>query len=290
MRFRPPSRCVAAPCCWLRAVIALLLVVVAAAAAAATGITRGGGGRTSSSNNNNGENPKEQKIRVHDMAVDPFVRSSPMIAAMVCNDGIALVATHIDEPLQFDLVVKSTTSTIESDDDNDAALLRLLLDAPCPSYNQRIMALTGGGRESSTKAAVLMTAGWRADGHGRLLNGARSILARNVDLFGTERIETLPYDLSQFLTTCAGSESVRHSKNARRRMKQKDTYPYCIFSFVCDTLHSASPAQLRGSLGSVGRRDRPTLSLVGRRNGRHGCTGPVPRWRLPGYDDNDNHR
>jgi hypothetical protein len=211
-RFRPPNRCVAAPCCWFSAVIAVLLLVVVVATAAATGITRGGGGRTSSSNNNNnGDNPKEQKIRVHDMAVDPFVRSSPMIAAMVCKDGIAFVATHIDEPLQFDLVDKSTTtSTIESDDDDDdeAALLRLLLDAPCPSYNQRIMALTTGGR-GSTKAAVLMTAGWRADGHGRLLDGARSILARNMEMFGTERIDTLPYDLSQFLTMCAGSESVR---------------------------------------------------------------------------------
>jgi hypothetical protein len=200
----------AAPCCWFRAVIAVLLVVVVATTAA-TGITRGGGGRTSgSNNNNNGDNPKEQKIRVHEMAVDPFVRSSPMIAAMVCNDGIALVATHIDEPLQFDLAVKSTASSIESDDDDDdVALLRLLLDAPYPSYNQRIMTLTTGGRGSSTKAAVLMTAGWRADGHGRLLDGARSILARNMEMFGTERIDTLPYDLSQFLTMCAGSESVR---------------------------------------------------------------------------------
>jgi hypothetical protein len=184
---------------WLVAIVALVATTTtpridAAAATAANTISN---------------NPKEPNIRIHEMAVDPFVRASPIIAAMVCNDGIALVATHIDEPLQFDLA-RSTAIEI-ADDDVAADLLPVLveprplplLDLPCPSYNQRIIPV------SRRTGSVMMTSGWRADGHGRLLDNARSILARNVELFGHERIETLPHDLSMVLTMCAGSELVR---------------------------------------------------------------------------------
>lgn len=131
---------------------------------------------------------KEQKIAIHELTQDAFVRSSPLIAAMVCNDGIALVASHIDEPLQFEAT---------SNDEQTPPL-----DLPSPSYNQKITRL---GRSGS----ALITCGWRADGQGRLLDKARSIIAKNVETFGSEGIDTLPYELSRYLTSCAGSEAVR---------------------------------------------------------------------------------
>jgi hypothetical protein len=141
------------------------------------------------------QNPKADKLGLYTMAEDPFVCNAPLIAAMVCNDGIALLATHIDEPLQFDPISKTN-----GDATNHNGIS--WVDLSTPSYNQRILAL---GRSGS----VMMTCGWRADGHGRLMDSARAILARNVQLFGQERIETLPGDLANVMTTCAGSESVR---------------------------------------------------------------------------------
>lgn len=92
---------------------------------------------------------------------DPFVQAAPLVVAMSCSDGIAMVAAHsTDEPLLYN------TDHVT-------------------------------GRIQTAGEAVVIPVGWRADGNA-LVEVAREFVQDDEDLFG-EQSNHLPIQVSEFM-------------------------------------------------------------------------------------------
>ena len=128
-------------------------------------------------------------------ARDPFVAASPLVVALACRDGVALVAAHTsDTPLLY-------RDDDDDDDDDDEhqheeeGYFRELPGNFCGPLRLH----------SVSRQTALLTAGWRADA-ARLVDAARAMDANQQQTFGDEKVTpyVLASDLSNYMAICAG--------------------------------------------------------------------------------------
>ena len=158
---------------------------------------------SSSSARTNAPNRSENDLPLHGVKPDKFVASAPLIVAAVCNDGVAIIATHtasIKEPLLMDERDDHDANTISESEH------RLPLDVPSNFRGPfRIQSVDGVG-------TTLACAGWRTDGE-MLAAAFRSLASREQDRFG-EPSNAFQYgrflaeEASTWMAKCAVSESV----------------------------------------------------------------------------------
>lgn len=144
---------------------------------------------------------------------DPFVQLAPLVVAMACRDGVALVAAHPwsedDDFLLFGETDEDASNSLEGVSRNpnsntaNSALTGLpFLDLPT-TYAGPLRIQSVG-----SQGTALVACGWRADGSGRLLEKARSLCDKELGAFGDEFIRFLPIQLSLYMADCAVSERV----------------------------------------------------------------------------------
>jgi len=124
-------------------------------------------------------------------ARDPFVAASPLVVALACRDGVALVAAHT-----------SDTPLLYRDDDDEQRIQ--------PEEEGYFRDLPGNfvgplRLHSVSGQTALLTAGWRADA-ARLVDTARAMDANQQQAFGDEKVTpyVLASDLSNYMAICAG--------------------------------------------------------------------------------------
>lgn len=129
---------------------------------------------------------------------DKFVVASPLIVALACSDGVALLAAHTtDMPLLYDV------DDDEVDHSDDGNFFRDLPDTFCGPFRLQTVG-AGNGR-----GAAMLTAGWRADA-ARLVNSARAIDREYREVLGDSSTPyTLASDLSRYMAIHAGNDGVR---------------------------------------------------------------------------------
>lgn len=133
-------------------------------------------------------------------ARDKFVEASPLIVAVACSNGVALVAAHTaDVPLLYD--------DDDEDDGNGSG------DETACFFRDLPMSFAGPFRlqtiGSSSGSAAMLTAGWRSDA-ARLLDAARSMDGEYREALGERSTPyTLAANLSRYMAICAGTEGVR---------------------------------------------------------------------------------
>jgi hypothetical protein len=159
---------------------------------------------------------------LHGLQSDVWVQAAPLVVAVACRDGLALVAVASpsstssgsdDEPLLYYNVVdeivaseNATTNIIDiptdtdGNDDTNCSFFDLpdFYTGPC-----RIQSIGKVG------ATAFVSCGWKADGYIRLLNAARELAGTERTMFGEESNSILPMQLSLFMAQCAVSERVR---------------------------------------------------------------------------------
>ena len=147
-------------------------------------------------------------------AGDPFVAAAPLIVAAVCNDGIAIVATHAafsSEPLILDDGVSresNETTTMNTVANNSNATSGSFPQDLPRSYRGpfRINCIDGFG-------TCLICAGWRADGE-VMVNYCRAVASEELAIYGKPSFHNCEYgnfiasEASLFMAQCAVSESV----------------------------------------------------------------------------------
>ena len=138
-------------------------------------------------------------------ARDKFVEASPLIVAVACRNGVALVAAHTaDVPLLYD---DDNDNSHESEDETAFYFRDLPMSFAGPFRLQTI--ITGSSSSSSGTSAALLTAGWRSDA-ARLLDAARSMDGEYREALGESGTPyTLAANLSRYMAICAGTEGVR---------------------------------------------------------------------------------
>jgi hypothetical protein len=139
---------------------------------------------------------------------DLFVQAAPLVVAMACRDGVAILAAHpspSSEPLlhydpeeEEEHAADDQKRQDESYDKNQP-----FLDLPL-SYSGSLRIQSVG-----TVVSALVTCGWRADGNVRLVNAARALAADEFQTLGEESSSILPTQLSLFMAQCAVMEGVR---------------------------------------------------------------------------------
>lgn len=145
---------------------------------------------------------------------DPFVQAAPLIVAMSCRDGVAILAAHpapSSEPLLFydynedEPVTVNDESSLTKTADGGRGNPPLFLDLPLNYEGSlRIQAVGTAG------TTALVTCGWRVDGTGRLVTVARERTDIERQTFGEENSSILPTQLSLYMAMCAVSERVRY--------------------------------------------------------------------------------
>ena len=174
---------------------------------------------------------------LHGIDRDPFVENAPLVIAVACRDGVAIVAatepssgtTHheklhyciIDsEPLLYynaseikEMVQKHQPPQLNGDtmninNDNDGYPFLDLPDTYAGPY--RIQSLTSDGRRSPT---FYVSCGWKVDGYIHLRNAARDMVNNERYTFGIVddkeiSITLLANQISLYMAQCAVSERV----------------------------------------------------------------------------------
>jgi hypothetical protein len=144
---------------------------------------------------------------------DPFVQRAPLVVAMACRDGVALIAAHPEPTDDEDALLYEDldSDAIDLDDidrDGDAVSDQIeganLTTAP---FRDLPLSYEGPLRIHSigTQGAALVSCGWGADGSGRMVNKAREFCSDERLLFGEESLKILPTQLSHFIAECAVS-------------------------------------------------------------------------------------
>ena len=132
-------------------------------------------------------------------ARDKFVEASPLIVAVACRNGVALLAAHTaDVPLLY-----NDDDDNKESEDKETAISSFFRDLP--------MSFAGPFRlQIIRRAAAMLTAGWRSDA-ARLLDAARSMDYEYRDALGESSCTpyTLAANLSRYMAICAGTEGVR---------------------------------------------------------------------------------
>jgi hypothetical protein len=159
---------------------------------------------------------------LHGLQPDVLVQTAPLVVAVACRDGVALVAavspssassSRDDEPLLYynvdDEIVTSENATAgfidaPTEPDVDPDDMCPFLDLPDSFVGPcRIQSISKLG------ATAFVSCGWKADGYIRLLNAARELASNERNTFGEESNSILPIQLSLFMAQCAVSERVR---------------------------------------------------------------------------------
>lgn len=174
---------------------------------------------------------------LHGIERDPFVENAPLVIAVACRDGVAIVAATepssgtaqheklhhciIDsEPLLYynageikEMVQKHQPQqtngvAMNIDDDNDGYPFLDLPDTNAGPY--RIQSLTSDGRRSTT---FYVSSGWKVDGYIHLRNAARDMVNNERYTFGIVddeeiSITLLANQLSLYMAQCAVSDQV----------------------------------------------------------------------------------
>ena len=129
-------------------------------------------------------------------ARDPFVVASPLVVAVACRDGVALLAAHTgDAPLLYE-------DDDEDDDEGDNG--RYFRDLPGNFCGPMRLQTVG-------KKSAMLTVGWRADA-ARLLDYARRFDAYEKREFGQEAAApyVLASELSLYMAAFAGATGVSY--------------------------------------------------------------------------------
>jgi hypothetical protein len=144
---------------------------------------------------------------------DPFVQRAPLVVAMACRDGVALIAAHPEpnddeDALLYDDLESDAIDRDATDRDGDAVSGQMegasLSVAP---FRDLPLSYEGPLRIHSigTQGAALVSCGWGADGSGRMVHQAREFCSDKRLLFGQECLKMLPMQLSLFMAECAVS-------------------------------------------------------------------------------------
>jgi len=130
---------------------------------------------------------------------DKFVEASPLVVALACRDGVALVAAHTnDAPLLCD----DDDDKVQHEEPDDTCFFRDLPGTFCGPFRLQTI---------GTGSAALLTAGWRADAK-RLVDVARALDSDERDSLGGDDDQNNPRvlasDLSRYMASCQGSDGV----------------------------------------------------------------------------------
>jgi hypothetical protein len=167
--------------------------------------------------------------QLHGIQADPLVQAAPLVIAIACRDGVAVVAATSTtqsesstlgssdvEPLLYfnadDIInLKRNSNTTITNDSNKTISDEVIdenrctfLDLPdqyAGPYRVQSLGISG--------TTAFVSCGWKADGYIRLLSAARDIIDMERSTFGEECNAILPEQLSLFLAQCAVSERVR---------------------------------------------------------------------------------
>ena len=190
-------------------------------------------------------------------ARDKFVEASPLILALACRDGVALIAAHTaDVPLLYD------DDDIDDNKQEDGAFFRDLPETFGGPF--RLQTIAGGGNTGSSTsscASAMLTAGWRSDA-ARLVDAARSIDREYRETLGESSPTpyTLASNLSRYMAICAGTDGVCYLFYVCFVARQSILTSCCIFPF------SHPPASCRQLCSTYGFWNQQ-------------CE--MPRWRSP---------
>jgi hypothetical protein len=162
---------------------------------------------------------------LHGLQPDPLVQSAPLVVAVACRDGVAIVAAASSvhqfvssksatsfsndiEPLLFysasdeiDTRMERTSNATTNNDIDDNCPFTDLPDSFTGPYRIQSIGMTG--------ATAFVSCGWKADGYIRLLHTARDLADAERATFGEECNQILPAQLSLFMAQCVVSERVR---------------------------------------------------------------------------------
>ena len=140
------------------------------------------------------------------LKADPFVQASPLICAVVCRDGVLVIAAHVNVDEQEPLLYYShhDRSDNKHADNDDASFLDLPSNFQGPFRIHSI----------DTVGTCLTSAGWRADAEAlvqkgrRLADDERSIFGVSPDELSPLYARYMAMKLSLHLAQCAVSERV----------------------------------------------------------------------------------
>jgi hypothetical protein len=144
---------------------------------------------------------------------DSFVQRAPLVVAMACRDGVAMIAAHPEpnddeDALLYEDLDSDAINRDAIDRDGDAVSDQID-DANLTTAPFRDLPLSYEGplriHSIGTQGAVLVSCGWGADGSGRMVHKAREFCSDERLLFGEESLTILPTQLSLFMAECAVS-------------------------------------------------------------------------------------